>query len=173
VATLLAVAGCSLLALGGGGLRMDLAGLLLALGAGGSYALYVIASKELVAVQRPDAATGVVFGLGAVLLAPVFIFQDFGWLTHLSGWLVALHLGVMTCAVAYALFTQGLLTTPVATAVTLTLGEPVTAALLGVAVLRETLTLSGALGVGLVLAGLALLAWWPRPLPERVPVEER
>ena len=48
-------------------------------------------------------------------------------------------MGIITTALAYALFAETLTITPVATAVTLTLGEPLTATLLGVLVLRESL----------------------------------
>ena len=50
-------------------------------------------------------------------------------------------------------------------AATLTLAEPVTAALLGVALLGEELTDRGALGAVLVLAGLLVLAV-RRPVPD-------
>jgi DME family drug/metabolite transporter len=158
VATLLAVGGCTLLGLGGGGVTLDLVGLLLAVGAGGSYALYVLASKELVAWQRPEAAMGVVFGLGALLLLPLVWREDFGWLGTRAGFGVALHLGLVTVAVAYALFAQALRSTRIATAVTLTLAEPLTATLLGVVVLGEALDGAAWAGVGLLFAGLVWLA---------------
>lgn len=158
VSTLLAVGGCAVLGLNTGGVVLDLAGLMLAVGAGGSYALYTLMSKELVAAQRPEAAMGVVFGLGALLLLPVALTQDFRWLGEPSGLAVALHLGIVTTAVAYAFFARGLQTTTVANAVTLTLGEPLTAATLGIVLLREPLTRAVLVGMGFVFAGLALLA---------------
>lgn len=158
VATLLATTGCLLLGLSGGGVTIDPVGILLAIGAGASYAIYVFASKTLVAAQRPEAAMGVVFALGAVLLIPLFFMQDYRWLTEVRGLAVALHLGIITTALAYALFAEALTTTPVATAVTLTLGEPLTATLLGVLVLRETLNGLAMSGVLLLLIGLVVLA---------------
>jgi drug/metabolite transporter, DME family len=158
MATALAVAGCVLLGVSGGSVTIDLVGILLAVGAGGSYALYVLASKRVVAAQRPEAAMGVVFALGALLLTPLFFFQDFGWLVEPRGLLVVLHLGLVTTAIAYALFAEALTSTPVAIAVTLTLGEPLTATLLGVLVLRESLTAQAMAGVALLLAGLVILA---------------
>lgn len=159
VATTLAVAGCTVLTLRGSGApAVDLTGILLALGAGGSYALFAVLSKDLVAVQRPEAAMGVVFMLGALMLLPLAFWLDFTWLAEPRGVLVALHLGIVTTALAYALFAQGLMTTPVATAATLTLGEPLTATLLGLLLLREAVDLQAALGMGLLLAGLLALA---------------
>ena len=101
---------------------------------------------------------GVVFVLGALLLTPLFFLQDFGWLVEPRGLLVVLHLGLVTTALAYALFAEALTTTPVAIAVTLTLGEPLTASLLGVLVLRESLSGQAMAGVALLLAGLVVLA---------------
>jgi DME family drug/metabolite transporter len=172
VATVVATTGCVILGLGGGGVTIDLVGILLAVGAGGSYALYVLASKGLVAAQGPEAAMGVVFALGALMLTPLFFTQSFVWLAQPRGLLVALHLGLVTTAFAYIVFGIALTTTPVATAVTLTLGEPLTAALLGVFVLHETLTALETAGVALLLLGLAILAWSARrPAQQNLAVE--
>jgi DME family drug/metabolite transporter len=169
VATLLATLGCALLGLSGGSVSIDPIGILLALGAGASYAVYVLASKGLVAAQRPEAAMGVVFALGALLLTPLFFLQNFGWLAKPSGIAVALHLGIVTTALAYALFAEALTTTPVATAVTLTLGEPLTATLLGVLVLRESLNATATAGVVLLLVGLVVLAMSARRVAQSAP----
>lgn len=156
-ATVLAVAGCTLLIATGGDLQIDLPGVILAIGAGGAYALYTIASKELLRVQPPDAVTAVAFFGGALLLAPLLFFVDLAWLTQSQGVLVALHLGMVTTALAYMLYIRGLLTLPTATAVTLALAEPLTAALLGTLVLGERLTLAALVGMALIFAGLLVL----------------
>jgi DME family drug/metabolite transporter len=64
---------------------------------------------------------------------------------------------LITVAFAYTIFSRGLTVVPAATAVTLTLAEPMTAAILGVTVLGERLSLAALAGAGLVLAGLVLL----------------
>jgi DME family drug/metabolite transporter len=56
------------------------------------------------------------------------------------------------------LFARGLRAVPVATAVTLSLAEPLTATTLGLFVLGERLTPSALLGIGLLFSGLALLS---------------
>jgi len=157
LATLLAVAGCTLLIATGGELQIDLPGIILALGAGAAYALYTIASKDLLRVQPPDAVTAVAFFGGALLLAPLLFFVDLSWLAQPRGLLVALHLGLVTTALAYTLYIRGLLTLTTATAVTLALAEPLTAAALGVLVLGEQLTLPALLGMALIFAGLLVL----------------
>ncbi|MEZ4560465.1 MAG: EamA family transporter [Caldilineaceae bacterium] len=76
---------------------------------------------------------------------------------------MALHLGVFATA-SRTSSSRGLLTVPAATAVTIALVEPATAALLGVFVLGERLPAVAFLGIGLIAAALALLAWrFPRP----------
>lgn len=157
LATVLAVAGCTLLIATGAELHVDAIGVLLALGAGASYALYTIASRDLLRVQPPDAVTAVAFFGGAILLAPLLFFVDLTWLAEARGALVALHLGIITTAVSYIFYMRGLMTVPTATAVTLALMEPLTAATLGVLVLGEPITVPALSGMILILAGLLVL----------------
>lgn len=164
-ATALAVAGCTLLVGAGQQFDVDAGGVALALGAGISYAGYTVASKQVLDRQPPDAAIAVVFCLGALLLVPVLFFSDMTWLGRPRGLAVALHLGLVATALSYFLFARGLRATPVATAVTLSLSEPLTAALLGVLVLGERLAPLAMLGAGLLLTGLVVLSLGPRPAP--------
>jgi len=100
----------------------------------------------------------VTFCLGAVLLLPVLLTADLSWLAQPGGIAVALHLGIVTVGVAYSLFARGLSLVPVAVAATLTLAEPLTAGMLGVFVLGETLNLMAGVGILLIFAGLAWLS---------------
>lgn len=162
VATLLAVGGVAMIT--GGPDRADALGVALALGAGASYAVYALGSKQLVGTLPPLGAMALVFGSAAVLLAPVAAATDTSWLRQPSGWGVALWLGLATTTAAYVLFGFGLRHTDVATAATLSLGEPVTATLLGVVAVGERPGATGWLGVALVLGGLLLVAVPARPL---------
>lgn len=162
--TALALAGCAVLvAAQGGDTVLDALGVIAALGAGASYAVYAIAAKVLI-VRGMDStrALAVMFAVGAVLLIPLAIGQPLGWATTGSGALMIAHLGIITVAVAYALYGYGLRTLPTSTAVVLTLAEPVMAALAGVVVLDERLPVLGWVGAAVVLAGLALGARPPR-----------
>jgi DME family drug/metabolite transporter len=158
VATLLALAGCGLLAGGGGKLAVDPVGIMLALGAGASYASYAMSIKGLLPGRTPDAVMAVVFSLGALLLSPFLFTSDLHWLAAPKGIAVVLYLGVVVTALSYWLFARGLRTVPVATAVTLSLAEPLVAALLGIVLLGERLTLTSLCGIPLLFAGLAVLA---------------
>lgn len=157
VATILALFGCSLLACGGGGLAVDPLGILLALGAGASYASYTVAIKGLLPGRTPDAVMAVVFCGGALLLSPLLLKSDLYWMASSKGLAVVIYLGVFVTGLSYALFVRGLRTVPVASAVTLSLAEPLTAALLGILVLGERLSLTALCGIPLLFAGLAVL----------------
>jgi DME family drug/metabolite transporter len=164
-ATGLACGGVALLALAGGGSEVSAPGVALAVGAGAAYATFTLASKRLL-----DAAHGVepvmaaLFGGGAILLLPVLVLGDVSWAATPGGVAMALWLGAVPTAVAYLLFARGLRHLPANEVATLTLGEPVTAALLGAVVLGERPGAGALAGIALILAGLAVLA-----LPRRAP----
>jgi DME family drug/metabolite transporter len=158
LATLLAIAGCVLLAFTGEEVHADPLGMLLAIGAGAVYATFSLASKEVLEEQPVQTVMAAVFCLGALLLAPLLLTQDLRWLAQPRGIAVALHLGLLTVALAYLLFGKGLRLVPLATAGTLTLAEPLTAGTLGVLVLGEKLTPLAGLGILLIFSGLVVLA---------------
>ena len=95
--------------------------------------------------------------VGALLLSPVLFNCDLDWLLQPRSIAVILHLGLATMALSYWLFARGLQTVQVATAVTLSLAEPMTAALLGIVVLGELLNIQSFSGIILILAGLMVL----------------
>ena len=165
LSTLMAVAGCLLLVLPGKGLRADFNGIILATGAGFSYAGYTVTMKGLLDKCAADAVVALVFSLAAVLLAPFLFLYDASWIFSSGGLLVALHLGVMTTAVSYWLFAKGLKNVNVGTAATLSLAEPLTATCLGIAVLNERLMTMEYFGMGLLFLGIILLVAGPAVLP--------
>jgi len=156
-ATMVAVTGCILIMIPKGDVQIDPLGILLTLGAGAAYATYAVASKGLLDSHPPDAVAAVVFSLGAIILSPLLIKSNLAWLVQPRGLAVALHLGVFATDAAYVLFSRGLRSIPVASAVTLSLAEPVTAGFLGLLLLGERLTPAILIGMALVLSGLALL----------------
>jgi DME family drug/metabolite transporter len=162
VATALTVVGTILLAASNSEFNVQAQGVLLALGAGACYALYAVTSKALLELHPPDAVMAVVFSLGAVLLAPFLFLGDLNWLAQTRGLLVALHLGLVATTLSYVLFARGLQLVPVATAVTLSLAEPLTAGLLGVFLLGEMLSFYAWIGILLIFSGLALLSYRSR-----------
>src|SRR6478735_8759380 len=104
------------------------------------------------------------FGLGALVLLPVLVLDHPGDLASPSGIVMALWLGAVPTALAYVLFARGLRHLPAGEVATLTLAEPVTAALLGAVVLGERPGATAVAGILVILAGLAVLA-----VPRRAP----
>src|SRR3954469_17769339 len=159
MATALACAGVAMLALAGANASISLPGVGLALIAGSSYAGYTLAAKRMLSGgHAPETVMAGAFGLGAVLLLPVLFITGAGWLTHAGGASLALFLGIIPTALPYVLFARGLRRLSAAETATLTLAEPLTATLLGVIVLGETLSAPAALGALLILGGLVVLA---------------
>lgn len=160
MATPLAVCGGSLLGAAprGGERGLDALGPLLVLGAGGSYAAYTVARKRLLEQRPSDRAMPMVVCLATLLRLPLLLRADLAWLAQPRGLAVALHRGLVATAAAYALFARGLAALPAASAATLSLAEPLTAATLGVVVLGERLAPLAVLGAALLLCGLALVS---------------
>jgi DME family drug/metabolite transporter len=159
IATALAIIGCTLLILTSSSIKTDTVGIFLAIAAGASYALYTMLSKDLLDKHPAGAVLSVTFSLGVIILLPILFYGDLSWLLEPRGMAVALHLGVVTVGIGYLLFGIGLTAVPVATAATLTLAEPLTAGLMGVFVLGETLTTVAVIGISLLLVGLLILAF--------------
>jgi DME family drug/metabolite transporter len=99
-----------------------------------------------------------VFGLGAILLTPIFLFEKSHFIFTAPGFLMVLWLGAIPTAIAYTAYAYGLIHVRVATASTLILAEPATATLLAAIVLGEKLNLYSWLGVIVVSAGLIYLS---------------
>jgi drug/metabolite transporter, DME family len=160
IATCGAIAGCSVLLAGGRTAGVVVTGAGLALLAGLCYASYAVTAARLIAGGLSERSVmAVIFGGGAVLLLPVLIATDPGWLLTWRGAAVVFELAVLATAAAYLLYGYGLRTVPAPVAVTLGLAEPVVAALLAVVVLGERLTgieIAGLLLVGCALAILAV-----------------
>jgi len=166
IATLLAIVGCTLLSFSGGDIAIDPLGILLALGAGVSYAAYTLMIKGLLDKQSPNSIMAAVVCIGALLLSPVLFSMDINWLLQPRAIGVALHLGIATMALSYWLFARGLKTIQVGTAVTLSLAEPMTATTLGILVLGEQLSPQAFFGISLIFTGLVILVMKGRSIPE-------
>lgn len=159
-ATLSALLGCVLLVISGnqeGAESVDVTGLLLAIGAGASYAVYTLASKRAITSQNSDSVMAIAFTIGAILLLPLLVSVDLRWLTQPEGIAIALWLGIVATGLSYIFFGRGLKTVKLSTAVTLTLAEPMTAGMLGVFIVGERPSVLALFGVLLLLTGLAIL----------------
>lgn len=158
-ATGLCVAGLALLTVLGsdGGTAADPVGVGLALLSGLAYAAYTVIAKQLMGAGTPSTPVMAgAFGGGGLLLAPVLLLEPVGWLATPGGLTLALYLGLVTTTLAYVLFGRGLAVLPAGPVTTLVLAEPLVATALGTGLLGERLSPVGAVGAGLVLAGLAV-----------------
>ncbi|GAA2036553.1 DMT family transporter [Agromyces tropicus] len=161
VATALATTGVAVLAAttGTGPTAVDPLGIAASVGAGGAYAVYTLAGKALLDRGFSSAASmGAMFGVAAAISLPVLLATDTSWLAAPGGLAMALWLGLVTTTAAYLFFGAGLRRLAPATVSTLTLGEPLTATLLGVLVLHEQLPGTAVLGLAVLASGIVLLA---------------
>jgi DME family drug/metabolite transporter len=135
----------------------DATGLLYAVIAGSGIGAYINAAKlEVRAGGHPMQLPGMAFLLGSIGL--FFIVRSdllaVQWTTQTI--MLAIYLGAVTMGIANGIQTVGLKGISPGVASTMMLADPVTAAVLGVVVLGEPVTLNGAIGLILVIIGLVM-----------------
>lgn len=157
LSTFLAITGCIILMFNTNAVTVDTAGVLAGLGAGISFASFTMSNSRLVQSHEPIASVAMIFCLSAMILSPFLFINDMTWLGETNGLLVALHIGVLATTLAYFLFSNGLIFVKSSTAVTLSLAEPLTASLLGVFLVGETLDSLSWLGLIMLLVGIVIL----------------
>ncbi len=137
-------------------------GLLAALGSGAAYALSAEVGGALTKAHDALAVTTCTTFVVAAILVPgglgMALLQGQSMTTtDTESWVLIVYLGVVTMAFAYVLLYAGLRSTPSGTAVVATLLEPVTAVLIAVLFLDETLSVAGAIGCLLILGAIGSL----------------
>lgn len=160
IATALAVFGGALL-VGGqntGSPGANLTGALLALVAGFAYALQGVGIKMAGRGREPfDVTTGIFLASG-LLSFPFLLTPDAAWIFTLRGLLMVLLLAGVSSALAFTLFTRGLLIVGVAKSYTFALTEPLTAWLLSTFILGQKLAPLGLAGVAVICGAIFFLA---------------
>lgn len=156
-ATMMAIIGCILLFANKGAADVNTLGIAIALGAGLAFALYAIASKNVLASMEAVPAVALIFSLAAVLLMPSLFLFDISYILIPADAGIILYLGFATTSLAYILFSKGLKKIPSSSAVTLSLAEPLTASVLGVLIVGETLSGLSWAGIVLLLGGILVL----------------
>ncbi|NYF23281.1 DMT family transporter [Sporosarcina sp. JAI121] len=156
-ATVLAIVGCGLLFLNKDGIVVNPVGIAMSLGAGLLFAFYTLVNKDVLKKADSVPAVAVIFSMSALMLMPfLFLFETEGLVT-VRGISVVLYLGIITTSVAYILFSAGLKRIPSSSAVTLSLAEPLTAAVLSVIVVGERLDGTSWTGIVMLLGGILVL----------------
>ena len=135
ICTAIAIAGIVLLALGGHGAQgagaNPVLGVLLGCLAGAAYALYTYSSSRAIRIGQPQRGViGGMFGLGAVVLAPVLLVTGAPLVQSAQSVGIAAYLALGPMFVAYLLFGIGMRTLRSTTATTITLLEPFVATIL-------------------------------------------
>lgn len=155
--TVLGLSGLAML-VGGGGAD-DSAGVGIGLLAATALSVYIIAIGGHGEDALPVAASSaVIFGVAAVTLTvPALISGSFGWAATMPAWSMIAFIVVVPTVVAYRLYNAGSARLPPPTTATFGLMEPVVAALLGIVVLGESLSVTGLLGAMLILSAVVLL----------------
>lgn len=135
---------------------IDPLGIAMAIGAGLCTGFYVNGAKYELnrgghAVELPAMA----YTLSAILLIPLLIGDNLSWIASTDGILTALYLGFITMALANTLQVVGLQRLSPGPTATLLLADPLTATILGVFILNESITAIAV--VGLILVSVALV----------------
>ncbi|RUL52066.1 MULTISPECIES: DMT family transporter [Lysinibacillus] len=156
IATGLAILGCILLFVNRGEATVHPVGVLLALCAGFMFAVYTNCSKQLTENEDTLPAVAMTFSICAVMLLP-FSGDGVSWMfTNQNLWPM-IFMGLAATSLAYVLFLAGLEKISSSSAVTLSLAEPLTAALLGVFLVGEYLSPTSWIGVVMLLGGIVVL----------------
>ena len=156
LATAAAIGGMSLIVLSGNDTNVSVTGIAYALGAGLGYALFALASKRIVeSGVTSDFAMARVFGIAAIMLAPSLLFVNTDWLFTSGGISLGIWLGVITVALAYWAYANGLKNLEPRETTMITLAEPVVATILGALVLDERPAALTWIGIVVVIAALA------------------
>ena len=157
VATTLAIVGISMIVSSDASSEVSSTGTLFALCAGLGYAIFALASKKLVETGMPSNAVMTrVFALAALFLSPALFFVDISWVATSSGVALALWLGVVTVALAYWAYAQGLKQLKPREATMLTLFEPAVATVLGAVVLAERPSVIAWVGIAVVAVAILI-----------------
>ncbi|MEU0480616.1 EamA family transporter [Streptosporangium sp. NPDC006013] len=156
-AVTIALTGLAMLTLDDGSATFSAAGIGWALLSAAGYAGVTLLNRASSGEPYRTAMGG--FVVGGLCLLPVALAQ--GLLPSgdpLASWAIIAFLGTVPTALAYGLFFTGLAAVRATTASVISLVEPVGAALLGILLLGERLTVPAACGGVLLLGAVALLA---------------
>lgn len=139
--------------------QVELVGVISALVAGLSYAIYTECAAVLIDQKLDSTAVmGVLFLSAGILTSPFLLFRPVSWIATQRGVVMIVYLGIVTLSLAYVAFGKGLKKLVPTTVVMLTLLEPVVATLLAYFVLHEKVSGSTWFGTVLVLVGLPIIA---------------
>lgn len=150
-----------------GGFNASIFAMLACLGAALSYALAATYGRKFKALNlKPAAGAFGQVSASSLLLIPVVILIDTPWVLSMPStttWLSITALGIGSTALAYVLYFRILATAGATNIALVTLLVPVSAILLGVLILGESLSVNHMSGMGLIALGLLAIdgRLWP------------
>jgi len=158
-ATVITTIGITLLSGAHGFAAMRPGGVVMALLAGFSFALFNVSSKSLL-IQGIASSylMARIFLLASLLIFPILFTANPRWLITSHGAITVIWLGLVPTAMAYFLYSFGLHRVTAHTASTLVLAEPATATILAAFVLHESLSIESLIGIAFVALGLIHLS---------------
>lgn len=135
-----------------------LIGICLGLIGGLTYALYSWTARGLMLRGiRSSVAMGATFGIGGLLLMPVLLMTGAPFLASWNNAAVGIYMALVPMFLGYLCFGVGLARISASMATTITLIEPVVAALLAVVIVGERLAPMGWMGVALIISCLVVI----------------
>lgn len=120
-----------------------------------------MAGQSVSQTHSAEEGMALVMFFSTLLMIPFFFLFPTEWLFTSRGALCVGMLGVVNAGLAFSLQLAGLKNTPMLIASTLTLGEPMGAALIGIFILNEPCTLQSVLGITLIFLSIILLIFAP------------
>jgi DME family drug/metabolite transporter len=136
----------------------DTPGVLLALGAGLSYAAVTLSGRALAGRYHALQPIAIGFTAGTLVLLPCTLLTTGMVVSYPpAGWLLLVYLGLIPTTLGYLLFLSGLRFTTATVASITTLLEPLTAAVLAWAIFGEQIGRYGLLGAALLLGAMLIL----------------
>lgn len=135
----------------------SLRGIVIAVGSAATFAAVVLSGRSLAGYNNPLQANAVAIGFGTLVLTPVA--ATFGLDTSFTvlGWALLVYLGVVTTALSYWLFVEGMRRVSATEASILTLIDPLVATALAYGLFGERLGPTGFVGAALLLAAFFLI----------------
>ncbi|MCK7626080.1 EamA family transporter [Streptomyces sp. RS10V-4] len=167
-----AVVGIVLLLVPADGAATDGVGVLLGIVAGAGFGIYISATKQLEARGADTATAAPTSVFCAGLLVSPWVFTHPQGLAEPRALVLIGWLALATTALGYLLFTRGVRRLSGATVGTLSLAEPLVAAVWGVALLGERPGAAAVLGAVLLLGGLVVVSLPARRRAGPVPAAE-
>lgn len=148
---------------------LTLPGLLVGLGVPIAYAAYSLLGKQVSTRYAAPTILTYGFGFAALALLPLQAFTTVPWPVPPRGWLWFAGLLAVATILPWSAFTFGLGRLPASVAGILAMTEIPLATLYAYLLLGEQLTTIQFVGAGLVVAGVLMLSWRPRPVAQPAP----